>query len=106
MTTRTVALLMAIALSGVPQAGEPAPRTPFRRRRANTRPRHASTADGRCTSRGGPHGDMTMGLELSRTARRSAERLRRRMGDLPVEGELVEATLTIASLAAATPRSA
>lgn len=97
MTTRTLALLTAIALSGVPQAGEARAANAFQEKTSEHKT--APRVDGRWTVyvKGGPHGDMTMGLELTQDGKKVSGTLATPHGDLPVEGELVEATLTIAT---------
>jgi hypothetical protein len=100
MTTRTAALLTAIALSGPVmhvQVGEARAAHTLQEKKAEKR------VDGRWTMyiKGGPHGDMTMSLELAQDSNKDSKRVTGTFttphGDLPVEGELVDATLTIAT---------
>jgi hypothetical protein len=104
MTTRTAALLTAIVLSGPVlhvQAGEARGPHTFQEKKEEMR------VDGRWTMhvKGGPHGDMTMNLELAQGSEKDSKKDSRKItgtfttphGDLPVEGELVDATLTIAT---------
>ena len=96
MTTRTVALLTALALSGFVQAGEARPPA-FQEKKGEHKA--APRVDGRWTMyiKGGPHGDMTMNLELAQDGKKVTGTLTTPHGDLPVQGELADATLTIAT---------
>jgi hypothetical protein len=100
MTTRTAALLTAIALSSPVmhvQAGEARAAHTFQEKKEEMR------VDGRWTMhvKGGPHGDMTMTLELAQGTKKDSQKVSGTFttphGDLPVEGQLVDATLTIAT---------
>jgi hypothetical protein len=96
MTTRTVALLTAIALSGFVQAGEARAHI-FQEKKGDHKA--APSVDGRWTMsvKGGPHGDMTMSLELAQDGSKVSGTFTTPHGDLPLEGDLVDATLTIAT---------
>jgi len=97
MTTRTVALLTAIALAGLLQAGEARAANTFQEKKGD--PTAAPSVAGRWTMsvKGGPHGDVTMGLDLAQDGKKVSGTFATPHGDLLVEGELVEATLTIAT---------
>jgi hypothetical protein len=97
MTTRTVALLTAIALSGVVPAGEARAAHTFQEKKGEHKA--APGVDGRWTMsvKGGPHGDMTMNLELTQEGTKVGGTFATPHGDLPVEGEFVDAKLTIAT---------
>lgn len=104
MTTRTVALLTAIALSGVlhieeARAGEARAANSFQEKKGG--PKAAPSVAGRWTMfvKGGPHGDMTMNLELAQEGKKVSGTFATPHGNLPVEGEFVDATLTIATAA-------
>jgi uncharacterized beta-barrel protein YwiB (DUF1934 family) len=96
MTIRTVALLTAIAMSGFVQAGEARAHI-FQEKKSDHKA--APRVDGRWTMniKGGPHGDMTMNLELAQDGNKVTGTFTTPHGDLPVEGELVDAALTIAT---------
>jgi uncharacterized beta-barrel protein YwiB (DUF1934 family) len=97
MTTRTAALLTAIALSGVVQTGEARAANTFQEKKGEQKT--APSVAGRWTMsvKGGPHGDMTMSLELTQDGKKVGGTFATPHGDLPLEGELVDATLTIAT---------
>jgi hypothetical protein len=97
MTTRTVALLTAIALSGVVQAGEARAAHTLQQKKGEHQA--GPGVDGRWTMsvKGGPHGDMTMNLELTQEGKKVGGTFATPHGDLPVEGEFVDAKLTIAT---------
>jgi uncharacterized beta-barrel protein YwiB (DUF1934 family) len=96
MTIRTIALLTAIAMSGFVQAREARAHI-FQEKKGDHKA--APRVDGRWTMyiKGGPHGDMTMNLELAQDGHKVTGTFTTPHGDLPVEGELVDATLTIAT---------
>lgn len=95
MTTRTVVLLTSIALLGFVQAGDARAANTLQEKKADHKA--APRVDGRWTMyvKGGPHGDMTMGLELTQDGKKVSGTFATPHGDLPVEGELAGATLTI-----------
>jgi hypothetical protein len=97
MTTRTAALLMAIALSGVVPTGDARAANTFQEKKADQKA--APGVAGRWTMnvKGGPHGDMSMGLDLAQDGKKVSGTFATPHGDLQIEGEFVEGTLTIAT---------
>ena len=95
MTTRTAALLTAIALPSLCRPAKPAPRTGSGQEGQENAPERRRPMDD--AVKGGPHGDMTMNLELAQEGKKVTGTFTTPHGDLPVEGELVDATLTIAT---------
>ena len=97
MTTRTVALLTAIALSGTLPAVEARSARAFQDTNADRKAESSVAGRWTMSVKGGPHGDVTMNLELAQNGRKISGTFDTPHGGLPVEGEFVDATLTIAT---------
>ncbi len=97
MTTRTVALLTSIALSGFVQASEARAVTTVQEKKADQKAAPGVAGRWAMFVKGGPHGDMTMGLELAQEGKKVSGTFATPHGDIKVEGEFVEAKLTIAT---------
>ena len=97
MTTNTVALLVAFALSGSMPAGRQHAHTVQDKK---TDQKAAPGIAGRWTMsvKGGPHGDATMGLALEQKGKQVSGTFATPHGDdLQVQGEFAEGTLTLAT---------
>lgn len=98
MTTRTVALLTAIALSGGVQAAEARGAHTFQEKKGDQKAAPSVAGRWSVFVKGGPHRDVTMGLELAQDGKKVSGTLATPHGDdLPVEGDFVDGTLTIAT---------
>jgi len=97
MTTNTVAIVVAIALSGsLPTGTHRAPAVQDKK----TDQQAAPGVAGRWTMsvKGGPHGDATMGLALEQKGKQVSGIFATPHGDdLQVQGEFAEGTLTLAT---------
>ena len=97
MTTRAVVLFAVIALSVFLPIWESRTAQAYQDRKTDQK---APSVAGRWTVavKGGPHGDMTMGLELEQNGKKVTGTFATPHGDdLQVEGELSEGTLTLAT---------
>jgi len=97
MTTRTVALFTALALAGALHAVDVGAARAFQDKRADRKAAPSVTGRWAMLVKGGPHGDMTMSLELSQEGQKVSGTFHTPHGGLPVEGEFVDPTLTIAT---------
>lgn len=98
MTTRAVVLLTGIALSVFLPTWDT--RTAQAYQDKKTDQKAAPSVAGRWTIsvKGGPHGDVTMGLELEQNGKKITGTFATPHGDdLQVEGEFAEGTLTLAT---------
>jgi hypothetical protein len=97
MTTNTVAIVVAIALSGSVPAGRHYAHS-FQDKKTDQQA--ASGVAGRWTMsvKGGPHGDATMGLALEQKGRQVSGTFATPHGDdLQIQGEFAAGTLTLAT---------
>jgi hypothetical protein len=97
MTTRTVALLTALALAGTLQAVDVRAAGALQEKKTDQK---APSVAGRWTMsvKGGPHGDTPMGLVLEQKGKMVTGTFATPHGDdFPVDGEFAEGTLTIAT---------
>jgi hypothetical protein len=98
MTNSTVAILVAITLSGGAPAGAHHSAPAFQDKKTDQKP--APSVAGRWTMsvRGGPHGDTPMGLTLEQNGKNVSGTFATPHGDnLQLEGEFAEGTLTLAT---------
>jgi hypothetical protein len=98
MTTRTVALFTALSLTGTLSAVDVRAAGALQDKKAHQK--SAPNVSGRWTMsvKGGPHGDVPMGLSLEQKGKKVTGTFATPHGDdLPVEGEFADGTLTIAT---------
>ena len=97
MTTNTVAILVAITLSGGVPAGRHHAST-FQDKKTDQTAAPGVAGRWTMSVNGGPHGDATMGLALEQKGKQVSGTFATPHGDdLQVQGEFAEGTLTIAT---------
>jgi hypothetical protein len=96
MTTNTLALVVAIALSGSVPAGGHTPA--FQDKKTDQKAAPAVAGRWTMSVKGGPHGDATMGLALEQKGKQVTGTFATPHGDdLQIQGEFADGTLSLAT---------
>jgi hypothetical protein len=98
MTTSTVTILIAIALSSGAPAGSHHGAHTFQEKKTDQKPAPGVAGRWTMSVKGGPHGDTTMGLALEQNGKKVSGIFATPHGDdLQVVGEFAEGTLALAT---------